>query len=560
MSLAEQMSLYGSSDDRGDHLGAELSQVTFVVLDLETTGGAPAEAGITEIGAVKVRGGEVLGEFATLVDPGTPVPAFIASLTGITSAMLVGAPSVPSATVSLFEFIGDAVIVAHNAPYDLGFLRGASTRYDLGWRAPRVVDTARLARRLLARDEVRNVKLATLASFFGSPTTPIHRALDDARATVAVLHGLFERAATHGVSTLEDLLAFTGRTHEVQRRKRALADNLPSSPGVYVFRDAQGAPLYIGTSRCIRDRVRSYFTASEPRARMREMLHLAAEVTAVPCASALEAQVREIRLIDEHRPAYNRRSRTPERQQWLALSAGAHPRLTITGRLAARHRIAIGPYPSRSHALSAAEALHTVRADRGRIGGSPLDPIEPDDADLLAAVMSGDARPLIDAVTERIRPHQDAGRFERAGVWRDRLEAALLGLERSAILSSLVYAGQIGAARLEGRRWILHVIREGRLVAAGVAEPGRDPREVLSTLYALAEDVPPADRSVVPRPQGLLEESRLLWAWLTDPLTRLVHIEQPLSLPTFLGGQLLATVRSIRSEERSGVLRARAIG
>lgn len=525
-----------------DDLGRPLAEVTFVVLDLETTGGSPTDAGITEIGAVKVRGGQVLGEFATLVDPGHDVPAFIASLTGITNAMLADAPSVPAATASLWEFIGDAVVVAHNAPYDIGFLKGAAAKFGHDWPHPRVVDTARLARRLLGRDDVRNVKLATLASFFGSPTTPIHRALDDARATVAVLHGLIERAASHHVWTLEDLVAFTGRTHEVQRRKRNLADDLPRSPGVYIFRDAQGDPLYVGTSRSIRDRVRTYFTASEPRTRMRDMLHLAAEVTAVPCASALEAQVREIRLIAEHRPPFNRRSRNPQRQQWLALSRGSDLRLTVTSKLSQRHRAAIGPYSQRAEALQAGEAL--------RLLGEAC----PEAAtDAIAHAMGGDTRDLICAVTDRIRPLTEATRFERAREWRDRLEAALRGIERAAVFDALVRAGTIGAGRLENRTWTLHVIHEGRLVAAGVAEPGHDPRDVLAALYTIAEDAPPAPREPIARPSGLVEESRLVWRWLTEPTTRLARADAPLHLPVHLGGDLLSTVRTIRAHVRAGL-------
>ena len=95
-----------------------------MVVDLETTGGAPDGGGITEIGAVKVRGGEELGEFATLVNPGEPIPPFITVLTGITQAMLVPAPPIEQVLPSFLEFIAGAVLVAHNAPYDVGLPQG----------------------------------------------------------------------------------------------------------------------------------------------------------------------------------------------------------------------------------------------------------------------------------------------------------------------------------------------------------------------------------------------------------------------------------------------------
>ena len=192
-----------------DDLGTPLSEVTFVVVDLETTGGSPSQ--ITEIGAVKIRGGEVVGEFHTLVNPGEPIPAFIAVLTGITDATVAHSPRIDSVLPSFLEFARGAVLVAHNAPFDMGFLRAACEQHGIDVARPAVVDTARLARRTLDRDEAPNCKLATLARLFRATTTPTHRALDDARATVDVLHGLFERLGCHGVTTLEEIDTFSRR-------------------------------------------------------------------------------------------------------------------------------------------------------------------------------------------------------------------------------------------------------------------------------------------------------------------------------------------------------------
>ena len=107
-------------------LGRPLRDVTFTVVDLETTGGSPRDCGITEIGAVKVRGGEELGELQTFVDPGEPIPAFIQALTGITDAMVRDAPRTGAAVTSFLEFAKGAVLVAHNAGFDMGVIRGAS--------------------------------------------------------------------------------------------------------------------------------------------------------------------------------------------------------------------------------------------------------------------------------------------------------------------------------------------------------------------------------------------------------------------------------------------------
>ena len=198
-----------------------LHETVFVILDLETSGAAPSTgAAITEIGAIKVCGGEIIGEFQTFVNPQHPLSDFITSLTGITDEMLEDAPIINSVLPDFLEFLGshrETVLVAHNAPFDLGFLKAAATLHDYPWPQYRVLDTVRIARSVLDRDEVPNCKLSTLAEFFGATTSPTHRALDDARATVDVLHGIFERLGTFEITTLHQLLNFKRK-----RAKRAL--------------------------------------------------------------------------------------------------------------------------------------------------------------------------------------------------------------------------------------------------------------------------------------------------------------------------------------------------
>jgi DNA polymerase III epsilon subunit family exonuclease len=198
-----------------------LSETTFAVLDLETSGGSPRlGAGITEIGVVKVKGGEVLGTFQSFVDPGHSLPVFITQLTGISDEMLISAPFIDEILPTLFEFLVSAeetVVVAHNSPFDLSFLKAASKTHEIDWPDYLTVDTARLARAVLDRDEVINCKLSTLAEFFGAATSPNHRALDDAMATVDVLHGLIERLAGFDVHNFEQMRNFPSRKKRVKR-------------------------------------------------------------------------------------------------------------------------------------------------------------------------------------------------------------------------------------------------------------------------------------------------------------------------------------------------------
>ena len=196
------------SDALPDTASVSLRDLSFTVVDIETTGWSPDEAGITEVGAVLLRGGEVVAEFASLVNPGTAVPAPITELTGISDQMLALAPPVAAVLPGLLAFAQGSVLAAHNAPFDLGFLTAACAKAGLPWPGFEVLDTVRLARHLMAADEVPDCKLRTLADFFRTPVQPSHRALADPRATASVLDHLLRRLDDRGIRTLGELTAW----------------------------------------------------------------------------------------------------------------------------------------------------------------------------------------------------------------------------------------------------------------------------------------------------------------------------------------------------------------
>jgi DNA polymerase-3 subunit epsilon len=533
-----------------DELGTPLSAVTFVVVDLETTGGSPKDSAITEIGAVKVRGGEQLGEFQTLVDPGTEIPPYISVLTGITSTMVASAPRIGAVLPAFLEFARGAVLVAHNAPFDLGFLKAACAENGIGWPPAASVDTAVLARRLLTSDEVPNCKLATLAPFFSADTSPCHRALDDARATVDVLHGLFERLGPLGITTLEELTGLTRQIDPERRRKRHLADGVPSGPGVYVFRGPRDEPLYVGTSTDLRSRVRSYFSASEQRSRITEMIGLAQRVEALPCAHDLEAAVRELRLIAEHKPRYNRRSRFPERALWIRLTEEPFPRLSVVRRVRPGAGVFLGPFPDRRAADAAAAAVHEslplrqctgrlsprglgsacALAGMGRCGAPCTGAQSVDDYAQIAAVFRAavvsDPRALITPLLGRVDRLAAEERYEDAAVLRDRIAVLLRAVRRRQRLEVLAAVPELVLARPDGDGgWQLSIIRRGRLVAAGNAPRGSSVRGTLPGLRATAETpVGPADE-----PAASVDETELVLRWIEKPGTRLVELEGTLA-------------------------------
>ena len=536
-----------------DDLGRHLATTPFVVVDLETTG-AGADASITEVGAVRVQGGEVIGEFQTLVNPNAHIPPLISVLTGITNAMVADAPRVDQVIPPFLEFARGAVLVAHNAGFDVGFLKRACAAQELAWPGFAVLDTVTLARGVLMRDEVPNVKLATLARHFRAPEAPNHRALTDARATVHVLHGLLERVGNLGVHTLEDLLEFTRGVSPERRAKRTFAADVPAAPGVYQFvadlpdRDGnlRRQVLYVGKSVNLRNRVRSYFTAAEKRPRMEEMVRISTGVETTVCRTPLEAEVLELRLIAAHAPRYNRRSKFPERQQWLKLTDEAFPRLSLVRRVADDGACYFGPFSRRETAENAALAVYeafpirqcterlserrpTNRCALGDLGKclapcdgttSRADYVTVTDA--VRTSLTVDIRGVLQAPRERLARLVEAERFEEAGRLTARLEAFVRASTRARRIEALAACPQVVAVSRGEEGWEVHVIRHGRLAGAALARPGEVVQAVSRDAVRAAEQVPAPLPGL---PAATIEEAERVAGWLERPGTRIIDID-----------------------------------
>ena len=514
-------------------MGTPLSEVVFVVVDLETTGGPPGADAITEIGAVRVRGGAVESEMSTLVNPGRAIPAQITVLTGITNAMVAGAPPVGEALTAFLAWArldGEStVLVAHNARFDVGHLRGAARALGLGWSEPTVLDTLGLARRAWSRAEVPDHKLGTLAALVGSPIRPAHRALGDARATVDVLHAALEVLAPLGVTHLEDLATAADPVPARRRAKSRLADGLPSSPGVYQFLSAAGQVLYVGSAVDLRRRVRSYFTAAEKRSRIANMLDTTVQVRAIPTPTEIEARVRELRLIAELDPPVNRRSRSPRSRPWLRPVGGPRPRLAATTVLTlAQADGAVGPFPSRAALAQARRAVESALEmhpwdDPGVRTAGPDGAGIPDGAEAVRLALSGRVDLVALPLLERISALAAVERFEEAGMWTARLRSLLLAACRAEKARPLLACPHLIAARRRpGGGWELVAVRWGRLAGSAITPPGADPRPAVRALRATAEVVAPPSR--VGAAAGV-EETLLLADWALDAGARIVEVD-----------------------------------
>jgi len=420
-------------------------------VDLETTGGSPKDCAITEVGAAKYRGGECLGTFSTLVDPGLPIPRFISYLTGIDDVMVAGAPPIEVVAPTLAEFLEGTVFVAHNARFDFSFVNTTLARlgYDPVPAPP--VCTARLARRVVWPD-VPNVRLQTLAEYFRVAVKPNHRALPDALACAEVLHRLLEAGGRLGILTLGDLHEAVRARSRPHFAKIRLTDHLPHAPGVYLFRGKDGRVLYVGKATDLRSRVKSYFYG-DSRKKIEDLLAETAAVEAIPCGTELRALVLESRLIASEGPKYNRRGKTWRRYAYLRLDLDeAFPRIRVV-RDTKKDAVYLGPFPSTLRATMAKEALEDVfairrctrpmrastrfapcaLADLGRCTAPCDGRIAPERyGELVRALISSLSAPggLLVALERRMLRLADEERFEEAATARDRLRALAEALSR----------------------------------------------------------------------------------------------------------------------------------
>ncbi|HEY0518890.1 MAG TPA: DEDD exonuclease domain-containing protein [Ilumatobacteraceae bacterium] len=453
-----------------DDLGTPLADVTFCVLDIETTGGDRNTDLITEIGMVKVRSGVCLGTLQTLINPGRAIPPMITVLTGISESMVVKAPAIDAVLPSMIEFLGDAVVVGHNVGFDMAFINAALARRGDAEITNPVIDTLPLARRLI-REEVPDCRLGTLAARFRLDHRPSHRALDDALATTDLLHFLLERAAGLGVLGLDDLIALPRIGAHPQAAKLRMTTSLPRTPGVYLFRGARDQVLYVGKATNLRQRVRSYF-GSDDRRKIGTLLREAQRITYISTPNVLAAEVLELRYIQQLSPRYNKVAVAPQKYRYVRLSIDeVWPRLSVVND-ATGAGVHLGPLASKASADAVVEALQSVfplRRCTTRLGRSYLPhtgaitctPAQlgvamcpcagAADANVYAAAvakavqaMTTSPELVIVALQSRLAALSAARRYEEAAQVRDRAVAFTNAVRRQRLTDRLREAGDVG--------------------------------------------------------------------------------------------------------------------
>ena len=567
----------------------DTDRAEFVIVDTETTGSRAGDDRIIEIGAARLIGGEIVDTFQQLVDPGRHVPNRITRLTGISNGMVYGQPSAAEVLPRFVDFLGDAILVAHNLPFDARFLDVALAEAGLPPLQNASLDTLRLARRLLS--SLPSKGLSKLTQHFGIEVKGRHRALGDAAATAELLTILLERLRLEfNVTTVDGLLNFQRRRYKDTRREPThlkkirdqILPGLPDRPGVYFMRDGRGSVIYVGKAKSLRNRVRSYFTSVDAHVpKTRKLVRDVRDVTWQETGTELSALLEESRLIKNYLPVYNRAQRRYRDYPFIRLDTTHRaPTLSWTPRIANDGAEYYGPLGRRGQAEELVELigrLFMLREcadnvyDLGRpclyyemgrcgapcAGGDGREQYELE-VDRVRRFLTGQDAEAVEMVEDAMRQAAATREYEAAGWYRDQLRRLQRTMGRQRRIASAVHEHHAvlveplapGYDGLEGGAQ-LFLIRYGRLAARVdlPADPGPD--EVADLRAALAEAFDPGLAPPESHLRPDVDEMRMLanWMRLHPDGARQVRWTSDRDPDDFLDAVLTAAAEAVPSSE-----------
>ena len=487
------------------------AEAPYVVFDVETTGSSAGKGGITEIGAVKLVGGQIVDQFSTLVNPGRKIEPFVVRLTGINDRMVADAPT-PAEVMPLFEeFAEGSVLVGHNVHFDNAFVAAARGAAGLPPLPNRVVlDTLKLARVLVPG--LKRYRLSSLVAHFGVRAAPNHRALADAAATAGVLVKLLKLLGSAGVSSVGEAATLrASRGPRIEPQKGHLADGLPRTPGVYYFVDKDGTVLYVGKAKDLKGRVKTYFNGGDGRRKVGRLVREVAEVRHTETGTELRALILESREIKRLLPRYNSAGRGDKTTWFIELDTNEpYPVPQRVSREEARGGVVrLGPYRSAGVLDACMEALGRIfplrRCDGdgapcfyGQMGRcAPCLGMDPEEyrtrvVDGISALLRGEGgEEHLDALVAERRRLAEALEFEAAARLRDLIS----GIERVRLARAAISAeGVMAVVAPSTEPGIVEVfgLSGGRLVAHEGFEPADEAGlELFARGVLAARDAPP---------------------------------------------------------------------
>jgi DNA polymerase III subunit epsilon len=521
-----------------------IAAAEYVCVDTETNGRPGDDCELTEVGAVLVGGGELHERFESLVRVERPLSRGIERFTGITQQMVDAAPPPDEVLPRLKELVGERILVAHSASFDRRVLAQAFERAGIEWTEPPILCTVAMARRFapLARQR----KLAPLAEALGIEVAGVHRALVDAETCARVFCALFPKLCATA-ATIADAMAMLSprrarRARKEERRRRKIPKEerpdlakLPDDPGVYIFRDERGRPLYVGKSVSLRSRARSHFCAPAGWTEKAEV------VDYKPTSSELGALVLENRLIKQWRPPGNVKLKRTDGYVYIRARLDiAFPILEVAPEPAAGLAVNVGPVRGRDAASELVDQLNSLFALRhcgralprrdhpsaygqmGRCLSPCLRDLDPNayrrrlDEALAPFTGRGDGgEALVARIEQQMDEASAAQRYERAAVLlrrRDRL-AALVGRLGGVLEAAHARSRLVLAKHPAKERWDAFWVVAGSVVDWGtLPEPG----ELAERTERALEKQPRRQQPVAPEQ---VDEIRIVHTWIAahDP-------------------------------------------
>lgn len=576
----------------GGEAPLELLGHEFVVVDVETTGLSPYHDSIIEIGAAHLTNGEITATFHSLVDPGVPLPQFVSTLTGVGDDDLRGQPRLGDVADAFLEFLGDRIFVAHNANFDYNFIRQGLRRYDRQYRATTLC-TMLLSRQLYPRN--RRAGLDAMLAHCGisvpSDAGARHRAMYDVRATALLFCHLARVAQQQGTASLGQLRA--AQREPPWSRKNgdtALARDLPSTPGVYLMRDANGQILYIGKAKDLRKRVQSHLRPADPsQPKLKRTLPQVAAIDVVQTGSELEALLLESRLIKRYLPTANIALRDYERYPFIRLDLNEpFPRPSLTRYPKPDGAAYYGPFNRAGPVHTVVELVHDVfklarcSADivpgvtppclYGQIGrcsmpctGAVSQETYRAQVAEAARFLDGSDRSVIAELERRRDALAEELRFEEAAELRDRIAELdhVFGSQQRLHFAVSEHNLVVVAPSTDPRAVELFCIRAGRLGGREkLVVEGAQPAQIERLIRATYDGLGPATAGLDVIGKEEVDELHIISAWLKHNTERhrRVPVAIPLADPPALAESVLAAARDLLSDASQRSAEAPAAG
>lgn len=529
---------------RPDIYHLQVPDAEFVVCDVETTGFSPQKNRVTEIALVRVVNCAITERFSSLINPRQFIPREIESLTGITNAMVYGAPDAGEVIPEVRRFIGDAIFIGHNVQFDRGFVNAECLRAGCAPLESPALCTARLSRRLMPA--LGRKSLSSIARYLGIVIKGRHRAAGDAEATARIfMHFLTLLQEEFGIAQVADLLSFqnrpvyriTGAPRYFTRLKDTLA-NVPHEPGVYFFHDRRGHIIYVGKAKDLRDRVHSYFSSgsghTEKVGKLVKSVHAITWETTDTELSALLLEARNIRL---HQPRFNTMLKHERKYPFIRIdTSDPFPTLTWTYDLEEDEAEYFGPYGSRfavEDALGVIQRLFLIRECDGRLKPSasqspcmyydikrcaaPCALLQTEETygqevEAVRLFLLGQHDKVLDGLRSKMTTHSQSLEYEAAAEVRDRIAALQRLTRQQRVMVRSVHEQNLVLITPARRTFVeVHCIRGGMLVAQCLIDQ-KNPNtaellyDIERTFFTLQEEM------FVQRPRDV-NEMRIVITW-----------------------------------------------